>query len=136
MDDRRSHFRIEFSDARPLSAAFTAPWSGRTFLGVRVLNLSLGGMDLAVSADDVEPPLESYFRVSFTINEGKRRLAYDCKLVHVERRGDTFHLGCQFLPLADPHAEEARFRSLWQFLLDEQRRQIRGQREQAAPHAI
>jgi hypothetical protein len=127
MENRRFDYRHTFPPDDRLRVEISTT-RGRRLLTGEIINLSVGGMAVALG-DGAAPPRESdRVRAHFAIPHGLRRLALESAVVHTPAGEGPF--GLRFLALDDPDAQDEREKALWVFLLDEQRRlrrQLRGE---------
>jgi len=125
MSNRRYDYRHHFApdDRLRVELAFTG---GRRAVG-QIVDMSVGG--IAVALDDPTCRFDPADAVSahFAIPHGLRRFALASAVVHRRAADEGNHFGLRFLPLDNLDAQESRDKSLWVFLLDEQRRERRQQ---------
>lgn len=134
MDNRRNDYRHVFSPPEGLRVQIQSD-SQLLFQGVMV-DLSLGGLRVQQPPDqpsskDAKVSLgpQKKVQVMFTLPWENQPMRLDCLVIHV-RQGIW---GLQILPLDDDQAETIRQKTLWRFLLEEQRRQIRRLRQIKQP---
>lgn len=119
MDNRRQHYRHVFgAGAFPVECLLVA---GK--YSAEVFDLSVGGIGLRPT--EPFPPLVpgQRLQVRFCLRPGMM-LSLLAEAIYQTRDLDP-RVGLRFLPLDDPVAEESRDRTLWAFLLEEQRKKRR-----------
>jgi c-di-GMP-binding flagellar brake protein YcgR len=124
MESRRNHYRHYFGPGEQFSVRLESPVS-RAALEGEILNLSADGMCVRLRATAMPFRLHDCIRVEATLPRTTVKLSIHAVLVRVERRGaDTF--AClQYLPTLIPNAVEGLRKTIWRFLLEEQRRERR-----------
>lgn len=119
MENRRQDYRHIFpAGALPVECLFpTGKRSGEVY------DLSVSG--ISIRLHDSIPPVKpgQWFEVRILLRPGMV-LGLLAEIIH-ENRGPDHRVGMRFLPLEDPAAEENRHRTLWGFLLEEQRKRRR-----------
>jgi c-di-GMP-binding flagellar brake protein YcgR len=128
MESKRKDYRHNFpADERiPVDLELSG---ARTVLHGEIVNLSVGGMRVHFvdSVADLNPQGRLVARAS--IRESKIDLALASTVIYAEQSDDASYCGLRFLPSASRTIDESTERIVWSFLLDEQRRLRRRQKE-------
>ena len=117
MDNRRRDYRHFFPGPGRLQAVLSSATTSRNVTG-EILNLSVGGMALQVDSQ-TSLPSASQWIVAFSLPSETAPLSLRATLVHQTSSKPLY--GFQFHSLADSQANENRERTIWRFLLNEQR---------------
>ena len=121
MDNRRSSFRCAFRLDERLGVELLIP--GKAPRWGLIVDLSIRGMGVSLADPDAIGPPGQHFPVRFVIPPGTR---FTLPAVLVRASGPTQPiLGIEFLPHPDPRFLAAREKTLWNFLLESQRRRRR-----------
>lgn len=135
MDNRRRHYRHQFSAGERLGVDLSPRRRIRVELDLQdrksavigqIFNLSLSGMLVRLTDPAASLLKDDQLIASFAIPPRQDRLAVEAVVVHTRKFEDGIYYGLQFFPLPDPAANDERNKVLWQFLTEEQRRQMRG----------
>lgn len=125
MENRRQTYRQSFQPHEILRAELYRPGQ-RTVLTCEVLDLSLGGMHVRlrelVGSLNIEEVLVTRLLGRDAPAPIDLSLSLPSQVVSLRQRGEEWHCGLRFLPLADPRANDDIERALSRFLLSEQRR--------------
>ncbi len=128
MEIQRKDYRHSFPpDERiRVDLEFSGP---RTLLHGEIVNLSVGGM--RVQFVDPVPPLKPRGRLvaRASIQKEQVDLSLPSSVVYAEHSDEISFCGLQFLSSANRTLDESRERTVWRFLLEEQRRLRRRQKE-------
>jgi hypothetical protein len=127
MDNRRSDYRHRFAAEERLPVTVSLVDQPATLKG-DIVNLSVNG---AAVLFPTRPGLAArgHFRLSFRLPLRTSPLVFEAAVTRRPAEAEPAVVAFRFLPLADPEAEEARQQAVWQFLLEEQRREIRHRRQ-------
>lgn len=134
MDNRRKHYRHHFNASERLGVDLSPRRRIRVELDSadrrpqivgQIFNLSLSGMLVRLTDPAASLENDDQLTASFAIPPGPARLVVDSVVVHSRKHEDGIYYGLRFLPLIDPAANDEREKVLWQFLTEEQRRQMR-----------
>lgn len=126
MENRRQFYRHAFEPRDTLRAELHRPGQ-RAVLTGEVLDLSLGGLRIRLRGAANSLGIgDSLFTRLLGRDDGPvpvdLSLSLPSQVVSLLQRGDEWHCGFRFLPIADSRANEDIERTLSRFLLDEQRR--------------
>lgn len=125
MENRRQTYRQSFQSHEILRAELYRPGQ-RTVLSCEVLDLSLGGTHVRlgelVGSLNIDEVLVTRLLGRDAPVPVDLSLSLPSQVVSLRQRGEEWHCGLRFLPLADPRANDDIERALSRFLLSEQRR--------------
>src|SRR5262245_40515297 len=119
MENRRQHYRQAIPPARALKVWLRSSDGARAIPG-NMLDLSIGGFRMR--ADASASLLDKTWIATFAL-ESRGTLSIPVEPVHV--RQDPPQHGFRFLPRVSPRAQEDLERTIWSYLLDEQRAERR-----------
>lgn len=139
MENRRKDFRHRFdagerievvlSPKRRIDVKLSSPDHPEIRAG-QIHNLSLHGM-LIVLAKNLPPlAIKESVLTCFILPKTGDRLTIEAVVVRTQVISGETYYGCQFIPLAYREDQQKREKLLWQYLLNEQRRQSRVHQQQ------
>ena len=129
--NRRLSYRHEFEEAgRLLRVRLDSAWQPLRLVG-KVRDLSLGGMNVSILEPAVSLDPFRLCLAELRITEDCRPGRLTAEIVYINDGPDGRRCGMRFLPLIEPLLNEKRDKTLWRFLLEQQRSALtRGQETQ------
>lgn len=121
MEDRRRSYRFHFSAPERPSVRLerTHP---RAVLQAQLVDLGVEGMRMLLPDTTAALHLDERWLSHLELPRLAKPLTVTGSVVYLERVGADLHCGIHFLPLLVPAASDERERTLWKFLMEEQRR--------------
>jgi hypothetical protein len=119
MENRRRDYRHHFPHPSGLRAELASDGPSPVRLTADIVDLSIGGAALQIDEQTVGPAASRRWTVQLSLPT-QAALSMSATCAHQRANGPT--CGFQFLPLADPLAQDDRERIIWRFLLEEQRK--------------
>jgi PilZ domain len=123
MENRRQHYRHALAGPQRLRAQFRSAATSESF-AAEIVDLSIGGM--CAVPETKELTTAGRWRVVFALAAKKMQVMVESVHSSEDRSG---HCGFRILPSAEIKQRENQERAIWQFLLEEQRREQRRSRE-------
>ena len=118
--ERRRNYRHTFQDSLAAEILVSGRPPARR---ARIVNLSLGGTVFVLEDQTIRLHADTWLIVRFKIPSGQ--FDYPARVIHNRLQETTVEHGAEFLPLSDARINQVRERSLWAFLIEEQRRAVR-----------
>lgn len=134
MINRRSNYRHSFLEGERICVELKSCGQPPCVLGGEIVDLSINGMAVQLSDSTIELTLEDRFSAVFRLASEDAPLSFDCVVVHCKVNENPPTFGFQFLPLPDPVADARREKTLWIFLMEQQRLMIRRNLRDTAPN--
>jgi c-di-GMP-binding flagellar brake protein YcgR len=126
-ENRRKDYRHVFPPARRLPIRFSVGDGGVRLQG-DLVDLSTGGMRVRLPADGATSAKNEPVTAAAELPLPSGALTLPSQMVYGIPFGDEMLCGFRFLPSATEEADQERERTLWRFLTQEQRHDLRDRR--------
>jgi PilZ domain len=121
MENRRQHYRFAFAPTRRLPVHLGSI-DGQASVAGKIVNLSIWGICVSIEGPGM-PPGDRWY-ATFALEPDAEPLTLLLERVYAQDGTETC-CGFRFLRTLDLKAQEERERTIWRFLLEEQRRERR-----------
>jgi hypothetical protein len=128
MENHRRHYRHTFVLQQRLPAIVEVS-GGRPSYGGEIVDLGVDGMRLYLADKATPLPIGERVLVRYTIPGVEDDLALAASVVYSQDEPDGRYYGLEFLGSLNPMTVEGRRDQIWRFLMAEQRRLLREQRD-------